>query len=54
MARPVRIDVEGGVYHVISRGAERCDLFKEDADYIHFHLIVRTPPSIIWLVNTAG
>ena len=36
MARPVRIDVEGGVYHVISRGTERCDLFKEDADYIHF------------------
>ena len=35
MARPVRIDIEGGVYHVISRGTERCDLFREDADYIH-------------------
>jgi REP element-mobilizing transposase RayT len=36
MARPVRVDVEGGIYHVISRGTERCDLFKEDADYVHF------------------
>ena len=36
MARPVRIDIEGGVYHVISRGTERCDLFKEETDYIHF------------------
>lgn len=36
MPRPVRIDVEGGVYHVISRGTERRDLFSEEADYIHF------------------
>lgn len=36
MARPVRVDVKGGVYHVITRGTERCDLFKEDADYLHF------------------
>ncbi len=36
MARPVRIDIEGGIYHVISRGTERCNLFKEEADYIHF------------------
>jgi REP element-mobilizing transposase RayT len=36
MTRPVRIDVEGGVYHVINRGTERRDLFSEEADYIHF------------------
>ena len=36
MTRPVRIDVEGGVYHVISRGTERRDLFSAEADYIHF------------------
>jgi REP element-mobilizing transposase RayT len=36
MARPVRIDVADGVYHVISRGTERCDLFREDADRLHF------------------
>ncbi len=36
MARPVRVDVADGVYHVVSRGTERCDLFKEDTDRIHF------------------
>ena len=36
MARPIRIDIKDGVYHVISRGTERCDLFCEDADYHHF------------------
>lgn len=36
MARPIRIDVEAGVYHVMSRGNDRCALFKESADYRHF------------------
>lgn len=36
MARPIRIDVADGVYHVISRGTERCALFREEADYLHF------------------
>ncbi len=36
MARPVRVDVANGVYHVVCRGTERCDLFKEDADRVHF------------------
>lgn len=36
MARPIRIDVEDGVYHVISRGTDRSDLFREEADYVHF------------------
>ena len=36
MARPIRIDVEDGVYHVMSRGNDRCALFKESADYRHF------------------
>ena len=36
MARPIRIDVEGGVYHVISRGIDRQDIFRGDADRIHF------------------
>ena len=36
MARPIRIDIEGGVYHVISRGIDRQDIFREDADRIHF------------------
>ena len=36
MARPIRVDVEGGVYHVISRGIDRHEVFREDADRIHF------------------
>ncbi len=28
MARLARIDIEGGVYHVMSCGNDRCDLFK--------------------------
>lgn len=36
MARPIRVDIADGVYHVICRGTERCDLFKVDADRIHF------------------
>jgi REP element-mobilizing transposase RayT len=35
MARPVRVDVEGGIYHVICRGTERCDLFRCYTDYLH-------------------
>ncbi|MBN2685981.1 MAG: transposase [Pontiellaceae bacterium] len=36
MARPIRIDIKDGVYHVMCRGTERCDLFRSDADYEHF------------------
>ncbi len=36
MARPLRIDVEGGWYHVTSRGIERRAIFREDADRRHF------------------
>jgi REP element-mobilizing transposase RayT len=36
MARPIRVDVEDGVYHVISRGIDRQNIFREDADRIHF------------------
>src|SRR5437588_77163 len=32
MARPLRIEVEGGWYHVISRGIERRELFRDDSD----------------------
>ena len=32
MARPPRIEVAGGVYHVVARGNERRDIFCDDAD----------------------
>ncbi len=32
MARAPRVEVQGGVYHVIARGNERRDIFRDDAD----------------------
>ena len=32
MSRPIRIEIEGGWYHVISRGIERRDIFRNDSD----------------------
>jgi len=36
MARPLRIDVEGGWYHVMSRGIERRVIFLDDSFRLHF------------------
>jgi len=36
MARPLRIDLAGGWYHVTSRGNERKPIFRDDRDRFHF------------------
>jgi REP element-mobilizing transposase RayT len=36
MARPLRIEYPGAVYHVLSRGVGRRDIFHEDHDYRTF------------------
>ena len=36
MARPLRIEYEGAVYHVTSRGDDRRGIFLEDADRVSF------------------
>jgi len=36
MARPLRIEFEGGWYHVISRGIDRREIFRDDADRLDF------------------
>jgi len=36
MSRPLRIDVEGGWYHVMSRGIERRVIFLDDSFCLHF------------------
>jgi len=36
MARPVRIRVAGGLYHVCARGHDRQALFTDRSDYAHF------------------
>ncbi len=32
MARPLRIEYPGAVYHVMTRGSNRQKIFKDDAD----------------------
>jgi REP element-mobilizing transposase RayT len=32
MPRGPRLDVEGAVHHVMVRGIERCDIFRDDED----------------------
>lgn len=36
MSRPPRIEVAGGVYHVVARGNERRSVFRDDADRARF------------------
>ena len=42
MARPLRIQFEGALYHIISRGNERMMIFLEDADRIKYLNILHT------------
>ncbi|MBV8214127.1 MAG: transposase [Verrucomicrobia bacterium] len=36
MARPTRLDIEGGWYHVVNRGIERRTIFRGASSYQHF------------------
>jgi len=36
MARPLRIEIPGGRYHVTARGNERRSIFRDDPDRHHF------------------
>ena len=36
MARPLRIDIEGGWYHVTARGTERRSIFPDETYCVHF------------------
>jgi REP-associated tyrosine transposase len=45
MARPIRIDLTGGWYHVINRGIERQPIFKTAEDYDHFVTVAGTMPA---------
>ncbi len=40
MARPLRIEYPGAYYHVINRGLERRDIFKNNKDYEYFLLLL--------------
>jgi putative transposase len=45
MARPIRIDLEGGWYHVFNHGIERRPVFKTSEDFDHFITVVGLMPS---------
>jgi len=36
MERPLRVDIEDGVYHVVTRGIDRADIFRSDLDRKHW------------------
>jgi hypothetical protein len=36
MARPLRLDIEGGWYHVINRGLEKRLIFPDERTNAHF------------------
>ncbi len=51
MARPVRIDVAGGCYHVTNRGNERRAIFRDDRDRVRFlELLERAVERFGWRV----
>lgn len=41
MARPLRLDLEGGWYHVTARGIERRAIYRDDRDRAHFLELIR-------------
>jgi putative transposase len=44
MARPLRIEIPGGRYHLTARGNERRDIFRDDRDRRHFlELLAQLP-----------
>jgi putative transposase len=49
MARPLRIEFEGAVYHVTSRGNARADIFEDDGDRENFlHILEQVVKRFNW------
>jgi len=48
MPRKSRIDVAGGVHHVMARGIERGKVFRSDADRKHFLERLGVRPQEVW------
>ena len=52
MARPLRICVPNGVYHVIARGNERAPIYRDDADRFRFlRTLARVVDRFGWLCH---
>ena len=53
MARPIRLEEQGAVWHVTSRGNEQRDIFRDDADRLKFiQLLAITVKRNRWLLHT--
>jgi putative transposase len=51
MARPLRVQVAGGIYHVTARGNRRQETFRSDADYLlYLALLARVCERFKWEV----
>lgn len=52
MARPLRLNVPGGLYHVTARGVDRCPIFKDDHDrQLFLRLLAETVTRFGWLLH---
>ena len=52
MARPLRIEFDGGLYHVTSRGNARQDIYADNHDRATFlNLVDRTRTRYDWYVH---
>jgi len=43
MPRKPRVEIEGGLYHVITRGNDRQDIFHPDEDHAKFLSLLALP-----------
>src|SRR5260370_11301406 len=44
MARPIRLDIAGGWYHVLNRGIEKRVIFRDASGYEHFRGLIASLP----------
>lgn len=52
MARPLRIEYDGAVYHVTSRGNARCPIYKDDTDRDAFlEILAKTNKKHNWICH---
>jgi putative transposase len=45
MARPLRLDIAGGWYHVINRGLEKRQIFPDERANLHFLELLSVLPT---------
>lgn len=52
MARPLRMELAGGLYHVTSRGDRREDIFLDDADRLAWlEVLTKTCKRFNWVCH---